>query len=94
MTEARFTIMFDILAGTGRTLVIIEDELRELVEADERHQSIGAILDPTLFRQTMWSKTYAANVAIAKATLAYIAELRTWDAAHTTERERKEIAHG
>lgn len=38
--------------------------------------------------------TYAANIAIAKATLAYIAALRAWDEVHTIERERKAAAGG
>lgn len=83
------TAALEMIGHTGRAIILLEPSLRELVEAHERHQNIGALLHPTFFRQTMWSKTYAANIAIAKATLTYIAALKEWDAAHGEERERR-----
>jgi hypothetical protein len=90
------TAALSMIEQTARILITCEEPLRILIAADQRHESIGAVLSPTFFRTTMWSKTYAANIAIAKATLAYIAALRAWDAVHSDERERKstEAKHG
>jgi hypothetical protein len=84
--DPKTTAAFELIESSGRLLILCEEALLKLVISDDRNNSVGPIVDPT-FRKTMQSGTYAANIAIAKATLDYIDALKEWDAAHAAARE-------
>jgi hypothetical protein len=47
----------------------------ELLESERRAHSIGAILDPTLYRDMIQSKSFAQQIRLVRATVAYLKEL-------------------
>lgn len=47
-------------------------EYEALVESAERIHSVGIVIDPTLYRDTLYSQQYKDNLALTKAALDFL----------------------
>jgi len=73
--DPMFAAAMEIVAGSYRTMKMVEGELRKVDDAERQSHSIGAIFDPTLYRDQIHSKQFAKNMKIIRAALAFIAAL-------------------
>lgn len=61
------------MIGTARMLLDMNrDYYEKLVDARQRVDSVGIVLDPTLYRDVLWSKSVAQQVRLAEAALAFL----------------------
>lgn len=48
---------------------------QETIDAEQRMHSVGHILDPTMYRDMIWSKNFALTLRMAKAAVAFHKEI-------------------
>jgi hypothetical protein len=50
-------------------------QFETLLEAEQRSHSMGMILDPTLYRDMIYSKSFAQQIRLVKAAVAFLNEV-------------------
>jgi len=70
--DPQLRMAMDIAIGGYHTLKLVETQLRKVDEAELRSHSIGHIVDPTLYRDQINSKSFAHQMVIIRAALAFI----------------------
>lgn len=68
-------LAMDVTIGVYGNLKMVEAQLRKVQEAEQRSHSIGHILDPTLYRDQINSKSFADQMKIISAAIAFIDEM-------------------
>ena len=71
--EHRHTM--ETVAMAYHTLTMVAPHLRELEEAERRAHSVGHIFNPTLYRDMIGSKSFAQQMKIVRAALAFVAAM-------------------
>lgn len=62
----------DITIGVYGNLKMVEEQLRKIQDAERRSHSIGHIIDPTFYRDQINSKSFAEQLKIINAAIAFI----------------------
>lgn len=65
----------DAIAFSRQLLEPQAEHLRALLKAEQHAHAIGHITDPTMYRDMIYSKSFAQQIRLARAALAYIDEL-------------------
>lgn len=68
--------MMDMATGAFHTLSMVEGQIDRFLDAEHSSHSIGHIVNPTLYRDQINSKNFAAQVAIAKAAKSYLSAVK------------------
>ena len=67
----------DLATSAYHNLKMVEPQLRKVDEAERRSHSIGHILDPTLYKDQIYSQSFADQMTFIRAALAFIDKVDT-----------------
>lgn len=70
--DLKHKMAMDAIGFSRQLLAPHLEQLELLIEAERRSHSIGHILDPTLYRDQINSKSFEQQMRIARAAVAYI----------------------
>ena len=65
-------IAMDTIVNSYHTMTLFRDHVTKTLEAERHSQSVGHILDPTLYRDAINSKSWRAQVQIMEATIRFL----------------------
>jgi hypothetical protein len=89
------TVALESIGLVAQVLAMHEGALKSLVDAHERFDAIGFAADPTFYRQLLHSRTYQANIRMARRTLEFLAAAKAWrEESAGDEPGRGQVAHG
>jgi hypothetical protein len=66
----------EIVTSSYHMMRLVESQLRRLDNAEQQSHSIGHILDPTLYRDQINSKSFVMQMKVVRAALAFIDSVR------------------
>ena len=65
-------LAMDTIGFLYQTLKAVKPHLETLLEAERQMHNIGHILDPTLYRDMIYSKSFQAQIKVARAALQFV----------------------
>ena len=65
-------LAMDTIVNSYHTMGLFKAHVAKTLEAERRSHSIGHILDPTLYRDAIHSKSWRAQVQIMEATIRFL----------------------
>jgi len=73
--DPKHKLAIDITIDAYQLLCLVKDHLEMVNAAERQSHSIGHILDPTLYRDQISSKSFAQQMRIVRAALQFIATM-------------------
>jgi len=65
-------LAMDTVINSFHTMRLFKDHIARTLEAERHSHSVGHILDPTMYRDAMHSKSWRAQVQVMRAAMAFI----------------------
>lgn len=68
-------LAMDTIASCSLMLNYFRPHFEEIIKSESSMHSVGAILDPTMYRDMIYSKTFAQQMRLVRAALAFLKEI-------------------
>lgn len=74
--DQAFKMVMDTVVNSAGVIDLLRKPLTDLIEQESRSHSILHITDPTLYNAMINSETFATNLRVAKAAIAFANEVK------------------